>query len=149
MRYLVCLLVLCQLGCSVKSRPQESQAAATTPGLPAGSFATENGKFFIHPSSLDLVPNEENVLIYRIVTPDLEPADLGQYTFDVECDMPTMPQMGGPWKMEPSIDEKGRLKAACLIWHGSKVHLWQFTINILKDGEKVDRLVYSHFVREE
>jgi len=147
MHYL--LLALLLVGCSVKPKPQVTTEAVTAPALP-GVYKSENGKFLIHPSTTDLVPGEENTVTYRITTPELEPIDARQFQIDVEYDMPTMPQMGGPWKADNVAgDDQGKLAATYTIWHGSKVHLWQFTIQISKDGEKLDRLVYSHLVRVE
>lgn len=150
MRYLlICFLLAPTLGCSVKPKPQVTTEAVTAQPLD-GIYRSEKGKFLIRPSTTDLNPGDENTVTYRITTDRLEPVDAHQFQFDVESDMPTMPAMGGPWKAENvGADEQGRLTATYNIWHGSKVHLWQFTLQILKDGEKIDRLVYSHLVRVE
>lgn len=141
---LACLFVI---ACSVKPR-DTGVTPVSGHQLIDGVYLSQNKKFLMRPSTVDLIPHEENTVTYTILDSELRPLD-SSYAFEAESDMPTM-QMGGPWKAERLVVESdGRVSATYNIWHGHPTHLWQFTIRILREGKEIDRFIYSHLVRVE
>lgn len=135
--------------CGVKDKGAGPNPVTPVSGTPEGYYATKSKLFLVKPSTLDLKPHEENTVTYRFVTRDLTPVKLSDYTFRVTSNMPTMPEMGGPWDAaDVKVLEDGQLSATYEIYHGHELHVWEFTIEVLSGDKVIDTLVYSHLVKE-
>jgi len=99
------------------------QAERSSKEIPALVVDAEG--FLTHLSSLNLQPGKENTLLIRVSDPKLTPVSVDRIT-SVQYDMPTMPEMGGPFTATLTKKSDQELEATLDIAHGG---FWEIRIH--------------------
>lgn len=138
------LSVIGLFGCGVKDKPIGSgQPSILSGDLPTGVVSTKGRKFLIRPSTNDFQVGEVMIL-YKIVTDEIDLPSTPEYSFAVKYWMPEMPEMPvTPAKIETIA--AGRLQVTYDISMGG---LWEIILTVKKHGSTIDSLSYSLTVPE-
>ncbi len=142
-----CLLAGCQVNATTPITPAVSPPKTGVPVLRAGEkFQGERSKKEIpgllvdadgrlaHLSNLNLQPGKENVLLVSLSEANLAPVAAEEIT-KVEYDMPTMPEMGGPFEATIVKKSAQEVEATLDIAHGG---YWE--IRVQRKGTEVFRI---------
>ncbi len=137
---LVAALVLLA-GCGVKKNdavttPVVPQALAVS--TPKGLFVGKTGKYVLAASSMNFIPREDNAIVYRIATADLDPLNAPEYSLQIEYDMPSMKMEGLTLSMKNLPDGKIEVTYEGIA-HGGE---WEVRFKIVRAGQVLDTISY-------
>ncbi len=140
------LLVLCllNLSCSVKARPiGNEQLGVVTGTFPEAIFWTQQRKFLVLASKNQFSVGDVTVS-YKAYTEDLQLVSDPAFSFSIGYRMPEMPDM----PVKPADKEQSSNGETKVIYEISMGGLWEITLTINKDGVPVDSVTYSFMVPE-
>ena len=84
---------------------------------------------------MNLIPSEENTLTFRTSSLSLEPVPGSVPSWQIEYDMPFMPEMGAAFKPALTTKQDGSIEAVLDVAHGG---VWEVRVIVRQGAAELD-----------